>query len=157
VPPVLPELLVQALAAAVEVELVPPFCRTLQRLASKRRGLFPTIKRFSFSFWVHLLSRHISEKNVLLDDFLLHKSRVLASGFREKQKRMMPLASEPWGGSAPGRRSQKLGKPVNKVTTSKFFTVEGITEDSKRWRDIVILLFPWNTTWYLLLHFMRRN
>jgi hypothetical protein len=50
VPLVLPALalLVQALAVAAEVELVPPSCRTLQMLASKRRGLFPTIKRFSF-------------------------------------------------------------------------------------------------------------
>jgi len=49
VPPVLPALalLVQALEAG-EVELAPPFYRTLQMLASKRRGLFPTIKRFSF-------------------------------------------------------------------------------------------------------------
>jgi hypothetical protein len=41
-------LLEQAVAAAGEAELVPPSDRTLQRLASKRRGLFPTIKRFSF-------------------------------------------------------------------------------------------------------------
>jgi len=40
-------LLEQALAAVVG-ELAPPSYRTLQRLASKRRGLFPTIKRFSF-------------------------------------------------------------------------------------------------------------
>jgi hypothetical protein len=50
VPAVLPALalLEQALAAAEEVELAPPFYRTLQKLASKRRGLFPTIKRFFF-------------------------------------------------------------------------------------------------------------
>jgi hypothetical protein len=40
-------LLEQALAAVGEV-LAPPFYHTLQRLASKRRGLCPTIKRFSF-------------------------------------------------------------------------------------------------------------
>jgi hypothetical protein len=64
VPAVLPALalLEQALAAAGEVELAPPFYRTLQKLASKRRGLFPTIKRFFFPSWDHLLSRHISEK-----------------------------------------------------------------------------------------------
>jgi hypothetical protein len=49
VPPVLLALALLVLAlAAAEVELVPPSCRTLQMLASKRRGLFPTIKRFSF-------------------------------------------------------------------------------------------------------------
>jgi hypothetical protein len=41
-------LLEQALAAVGEVELAPPFYRTLQRLVSKRRGLFPTVKRFAF-------------------------------------------------------------------------------------------------------------
>jgi hypothetical protein len=45
------ELLEQALAAAGEVELAPPSYRTLQRLALKRRGLFPTIKQFSFPSW----------------------------------------------------------------------------------------------------------
>jgi hypothetical protein len=47
--PVLPALVLleQALAAA-EVALAPPSYRILQRLALKRRGLFPTIKRFSF-------------------------------------------------------------------------------------------------------------
>jgi hypothetical protein len=40
-------LLAQALAVA-EAEPVPPFCRILQMLASKRRGLFPIVKRFSF-------------------------------------------------------------------------------------------------------------
>jgi hypothetical protein len=42
------ELLEQALAAVEEVELVPPSYRTLQTLELKRRGLFQTIKRFSF-------------------------------------------------------------------------------------------------------------
>jgi hypothetical protein len=55
-------LMEQALAAA-EVELAPPSYRTLQTLESKRRGLFPTIKRFSFPSLIHLLSRHISWKN----------------------------------------------------------------------------------------------
>jgi hypothetical protein len=49
VPPVLEQALMeQALAAAEEAELAPPSYRTLQTLELKRRGLFQTIKRFSF-------------------------------------------------------------------------------------------------------------
>jgi len=49
VPPVLLALALGRLAlAAEEVELAPPFYRIPQRLESKRRGLLPTIERFSF-------------------------------------------------------------------------------------------------------------
>jgi hypothetical protein len=40
--------LLEQAAAAGEAELAPPSYRTLQKLASKRRGLLPRIKRFSF-------------------------------------------------------------------------------------------------------------
>jgi hypothetical protein len=71
----------QALAAVGEVELAPPFYRTLQRLASKRRGLFRTIKRFSFpSYNSPPFPTHLW-KTVLLDIFLLHNSYSLSRVF----------------------------------------------------------------------------
>jgi hypothetical protein len=49
VPPVLAQALMeQALAAEEEAELAPPSYHILQTLELKRRGLFQTIKRFSF-------------------------------------------------------------------------------------------------------------